>query len=505
MRWTRCASMASRSSRRRTSKTKEPARKALADVPSPPVAKRKIVVDNIHGEIELSPHEWRVVNTATFQRLRSLKQLGMGHLVYPNATHSRFAHSLGVFGIMRRILGKLRELGKFLKKPADEENLRLAALLHDVGHYPYSHLMERVDFVQLTEEEVGHGAPREASASRVLYPDHEELGREILEHQQDVRDAVGGVDRAREIGALFSRLEVAHPQLSKLIHSSLDMDRLDYLLRDARAAGVPYGHIDLNYLLSNIRISPKGALGVELKALAAAEHFLLSRHFMHRVVYYHKTIYGLEEACRQLLRRVRDSKRYDTIAADGHAIRDLCRGQRLTSFTDDYVDRIIHEAANDRQDEIIRTLACCITSRMTPKLLGEASGLQRKGEEFHAGAFFKSRCKAELPTLAKKFGLPLGQFLLCGPKPIKLEERSALLTRTEAENLKPEEREELIRVFIPGSEEPKSIVEIEGTLIKQLSEYSYGIHRLYVADVSPEATRRIPELKKVVKKWTHPE
>ena len=81
------------------------------------------------------------------------------------------------------------------------------------------------------------------------------------------------------------------------------MDRLDYLLRDARAAGVPYGDIDLNYLLNNIRISPKGMLGVDAEGgSAAAEHFLLSRVFMHRVVYYHKTTYGFEEACRQLLR-----------------------------------------------------------------------------------------------------------------------------------------------------------------------------------------------------------
>jgi len=461
----------------------------------------KIVVDNIHGEIELSSDEWRVVNTATFQRLRSLKQLGMGHLVYPNATHNRFAHSLGVFCIMRRILRKLGDQGR---SPNSEQvaNLRMAALLHDIGHYPYSHLMERVDFVQLTEEELGQVGSREVSASRALYPGHEKLGREILEHQVDVREAIGGAGRAREIGALFSRLAVADPQLSKLIHSSLDMDRLDYLLRDARAAGVPYGEIDLNYLLSNIRISPKGALGVESKALAAAEHFLLSRQFMH-LVYYHKAIYGLEEACRQLLRRVRDSKRYD-IASDGHAVLDICRGQRLASFTDDYVDRIVHEAANDKQDEVIRTLAGCITSRTPPKLLVEVSGLQKKREEFHRGSVFRTRCKAELPQLARKVGLPLGQFLLCGPKPINLEERSALLTRPEAEKLEPEEREELIKIFIPGCEEPKPIVEAAGTIIQQLSDYSFGIHRLYVADISPESAKRLPEIKKAAQKWMQP-
>src|SRR6516165_5443862 len=106
-------------------------------------AKRRIVVDNLHGDVELTEQEWRVVNTATFQRLRSLKQLGMGHLVYPNATHTRFAHSLGVFHIMCRVLGNLDHDDLDDERKAD---LRLAALLHDIGHYPYSHLMERVDW-----------------------------------------------------------------------------------------------------------------------------------------------------------------------------------------------------------------------------------------------------------------------------------------------------------------------------------------------------------------------
>src|SRR5271170_5800013 len=98
----------------------------------------RVVNDNIHGDIALTNDEWRVVNTATFQRLRSLKQLGMGHLVYPNATHTRFAHSLGVFRIMCRVLERLNQ-----PLSAEEQGeLRLAALLHDIGHYPYSHLME---------------------------------------------------------------------------------------------------------------------------------------------------------------------------------------------------------------------------------------------------------------------------------------------------------------------------------------------------------------------------
>ena len=464
--------------------------------------RRGIVVDNIHGDIFLSELEWRVVNTASYQRLRSLKQLGMGHFVYPNATHTRFAHSIGVLGIMKRIVAKLRDDAKRVTKKMEErwENLQLAALLHDVGHYPYSHLMERVDHVRLTDEEIRANEDKTLSVVKPLYPDHEELGQHILQQQDDLKNAIGSPGRAREIGELFSRTNATDQQLSKLIHSSLDMDRLDYLLRDSRAAGVPYGNIDIDYLLNNIRISPKGAIGVELKALPAAEHFLLARLYMHRVVYYHKTTFGLEEACRQLLRRVRDKGLFK-ILTDGDAVKSLCGSRELNTFTDDYVDRIIREAALHDGDIVIATLARCITNRTPPKLLAEVSELEAKNGGVPLGALFRERCKGRLKDLAAKYDLPVGLFLLCGPKPVKIEERGALLTRAEHAKLKPEEREELIKIFVPGHVEPKSIVDVDGGVVKHLSGHQFGIHRLYLADLSPDASKRLPEIKKVVQEW----
>src|SRR5690349_13597369 len=121
---------------------------------SAPCADRdKLIVDSIHGDIHLRPSERQVVDTASFQRLRHLKQLGMAQATYPNATHTRFAHSVGVLGIMDHIVRVAqRDLSLTDEQVAD---LRLAGLLHDIGHYPYSHLMEKIDKVQLTEELVG--------------------------------------------------------------------------------------------------------------------------------------------------------------------------------------------------------------------------------------------------------------------------------------------------------------------------------------------------------------
>ncbi|MFO0938339.1 MAG: HD domain-containing protein [Gemmataceae bacterium] len=468
---------------------------------SSPRARERVVNDNIHGDISLKPDEWNVVNTATFQRLRSLKQLGMAHLVYPNATHTRFAHSLGVFRIMCRVLDNLNHDGLSDDQKAD---LRLAALLHDVGHYPYSHLMERVGKVTLTEDEIEASTQRTISGQVDEYPDHEELGRHILLSNDDIRTALGGEERAKKIGLLFSRHESTDQQLSKLIHSSLDMDRLDYLLRDARAAGVPYGEIDLNYLLNSTKISPKGMLGVDAKALAAAEHFLLARVFMHRSVYYHKTTYGFEEICRQLLRRIRNTERYNEfLATTGTQIKSLCETTRLRGFTDDYVDRIIIKAAHD-EAPIIKLLALSILERKRPRLLVEISGVEQKSSNMISlCASFRQRCRDGLSTLINKYKLHPGQFLLCGPKPIKFEERGSLLSRSDVGDFKSDEREELIMVFQRGSEEPRSIVDIDKSILHVLSNQVYAIQRLYL--VEGNLTKgESDEILKEVTKWATP-
>lgn len=436
-------------------------------------SKTKLIVDSIHGDIHLMLIEQRVVDTASFQRLRHLRQLGMAQATYPNATHTRFAHSLGVLGIMEHVTQVARE--SLSLSDDDVEDIRLAGLLHDVGHYPYSHLMEKVDKVQLTEEfvepgsVVGGGTPK--------YPDHEVLGELIVTSQRDLVEALGGQERAERVAALFTRKETANPQLSKLIHSSLDMDRLDYLLRDSHAAGVPYGQIDLNYLLNNLRASPSGMLGVPEKAITAVDHFLLARFFMHRSVYYHKTTFGLEEACRQLLRRVRDRGMFN-MPRDGDAVAELVKGPELGGFTDALVDGVVERAATDG-DEVMSTLANAIRRRRPPKLLKEVVTLEANDKPAHAGIIFKKDCKHHLKSLSEQFQLPLGRFLVCETRPLMLEQRGGRLTEQEARNLAPEEREELIKVFVDGQEEPVSAVNIPHSIVYLCSNHFFQAFRLY--------------------------
>jgi hypothetical protein len=464
----------------------------------PEVQTSKVVVDSIHGDIHLTDREVHLIDTASFQRLRHIKQLQMSQVTYPNATHTRFSHSLGVLGMMARVVNVA---GKRLGLTAREaEDLRLAALLHDIGHYPYSHLLEDLDSVKLTEEEVGEGADRRPlDMSAAKYPRHEELGREIVTNQKELLGALGGRERAARVADLFTRGLAADQQRSKLIHSSLDMDRLDYLVRDSHAVGTPYGRIDMNYLLNNLRVSPTGMLGVGEKALAAAEHFLLARFFMYRTVYFHKTTWGIQEACKQLLRRLRDAGD-DSVPRDRGALLKIARSEELFTFTDAHVDQIVQKAATHR-DPVIGALSLCIRNRRPPKLLKEVSVFVPKGTEEHAGTLFMKDCKHGLGRLAKSCRLQLGHFLVCRTPPLTLEERGSHLTAEEARRLPSEQQEELIKVFCGRQPEPCSIVDIKHSLLRVCAGHYFQTFRLYVVRGEALTDRRVRKLEREVASW----
>lgn len=469
----------------------------------------KVITDSIHGDIHLTDLEIRVIDTASFQRLRSLKQLAMAHTVYPTATHTRFSHSVGALGMTIKIIERARE-NKVSVTEDLEEVLRLAALLHDVGHYPYSHLMERTDRVKLTEEEVEGGppVPKAIDVQRVKYPEHEEIGKLIVTSQQDLIDVLGGKTKAEEVADTFTRAITADPQLSKFIHSSFDIDRCDYLLRDSYATGVPYGHIDINYLLNNVRVSPEKVVGFSAKALSAIEHFLLARFFMHKVVYYHKTTYALEEACRQLLRRLRDKDDNPyNIPVDGEAIKDLVRSKRLHTFTDAFVDNIVQEAAKD-SDTVISALAKAIQKRQPPKLLKEVPVYEESKQKYHPGRTFYQNCVNRLAQLAKEFGHPLGLFLLCEspvsiikpPQQHRVSEMSSLSSTGIQTEIHKEEGED-IKIFREGEQEPISLFDIPYSIVTKHSDYSFQWFRLYVVWEEDRDSDGIEKLREKVKDW----
>ncbi len=235
----------------------------------------------------------RLLQTEPLQRLRRIKQLGVTSLAFPGAEHTRFSHALGAAHVMQRLLGRLRALHEALpywQRVTSEraEDAISAALLHDVGHGPLSHLFE--------------------SALPGL-PHHERWSTEILlDPSGQVFQALSRADAGRPMRVaelVNGRGEL--PYLARAVSGVLDVDRCDYLLRDAHATGVRYGMYDLDWLLQSLRFGEGDAstappLAVDgSKGLVAIEEFLLARFFMFQQVYFHKSTRAAERMIRSAL------------------------------------------------------------------------------------------------------------------------------------------------------------------------------------------------------------
>ena len=233
----------------------------------------EIVRDPLWNNIRIDPVAMRLVDTREFQRLRYVRQLGLAHLVYPGATHSRFEHALGTYHLASRTISLLSERGELDAVSAGErQQIRIAALLHDIGHYPFSHALEEIG--ALNHEVVAGPLLRTGALGDVL---REELGSDAPE---SIHDLITGRSSS---------------PLQGLISGSLDLDKLEYLKRDALMCGVPYGEIDVDRLTNSmllLRDPSTGAVsvGVAEKALSALESLLFAKYQMYRNVYWHHAV-----------------------------------------------------------------------------------------------------------------------------------------------------------------------------------------------------------------------
>jgi putative nucleotidyltransferase with HDIG domain len=211
-----------------------------------------IIRDAIHGNVELGELEGRMIDTAEFQRLRGIKQLGMTHLVYPGAVHTRFEHSIGTMHLASLICERLG-IGR-----EEKEKMRVQALLHDIGHNAFSHESEK--------------------AMRKFFGSHEEIGKGKI-----AKGEIGDI-----VGENFSVSEIAL-DAGEIICSDVGADRMDYLQRDAYYTGVSYGTVDTDRLIHTLEMDGEG-LVVGKGGIEAAEMLLVGRFMMFSNVYLHKTV-----------------------------------------------------------------------------------------------------------------------------------------------------------------------------------------------------------------------
>ena len=244
--------------------------------------------DPIHGFIKVYDAERDIINTPAFQRLRRIKQLGLTCLVYHGADHTRFAHSLGVMELATRVFDvtvfkdkRGDKVLKWKKKEDIERNkvlLRLVALLHDIGHAPFSH------------------------ASEELFPkglNHEIYSAKIVTEDIELESIINGlkdrfnVDITTEDVKNFLLRKEPEPFLQQIISGPLDADKMDYLWRDSYYAGVHYGRFDIDRLINTFvvvhdKIREGPALGIEIGGIYAAEALMLARYYMFLQVYFHE-------------------------------------------------------------------------------------------------------------------------------------------------------------------------------------------------------------------------
>ena len=223
----------------------------------------------------------RLVDTAEFQRLRRIRQLGLAHFAYQAAEHSRFTHSLGALHLATRILAKLDSSYKI----SNEARLavRCAALVHDIGHGAFSHVIEPI--LKFHHEEF--------TIEAVLSPETQ-VGAVLREFSAALPEAVAGIIRG----------DFRPTALAQLVSSQLDVDRMDYLLRDSLMTGAKYGIYDLEWIIKSLEIDEENdRLYVSARGIYAVEDYLQARYYMFRQVYFHRTLRSAEAVLRSLLRR----------------------------------------------------------------------------------------------------------------------------------------------------------------------------------------------------------
>jgi len=237
--------------------------------------------DPIHGDIRFSGLLERIIDTEEFQRLGEVMQLGMTHKVYTSATHTRLAHSIGVAYLAGEMAKRLRV--------SDEDVLliQVAALLHDVGHYDFSHALEAI--APQHHEENGWGIIR----GYVTLP-----GRESGKIHALLREA--GIDPERVVGLLAGTSNMPAFYRSIISSAVIDVDRMDYLARDTYFTGAVIGTIDTDRLLSVLVVDPRTQqLGIEEKGIASIEQFLAARRHMYQQVYRHPSVFSAEVMLRR--------------------------------------------------------------------------------------------------------------------------------------------------------------------------------------------------------------
>jgi HD superfamily phosphohydrolase len=341
----------------------------------------KVIRDPLWNNIRVEPQALAVLDSEPMQRLRYIRQLGHAFLVYPTANHTRFEHAVGTYHLAGRALSLLIERGELAGVAPDQPALiRLAGLVHDVGHYPFSHALEEAGF-----------------------PSHEDLAKI---HFDDPSLCAALADTGfDQVAVRLHDLITGRSDspLQGLISGSLDLDKLEYLTRDARMCGVPYGAVDVDRLLHALAVvdTPAGQrrVAIQEKGISALESLLFARYQMYRNVYWH---HAVRSATAMFKRTVRNA------LATSHVTIDL-----VAHSTDEELMKHLREAAHN-------TIPLRLRRRQLYKRVTDIAGEdvpEGAGDWVAADPDLTERVENQL---AEELGLQPGEILLDFPAKAKM-------------------------------------------------------------------------------------
>lgn len=460
----------------------------------------KRINDPVHGTIGLSELEVHVMNTKAFQRLRNVKQLGLVNFVFPGADFTRLSHSLGVCHVTGKMFETLKR-NEVLKINNEEiRDFRLAALLHDIGHYPFSHTMEdALDkiYERNTEEftsqllitkntsttEEPKPSEEKSAMSNERYFEHDSVGREILRIDKDIKELFenNDIDTTKICSLFASTKEDAPIRFANIISSELDADRLDYLRRSSYSVGLPYGSVDINYLISQISIDDNNPqnLCINSKALRTVDHFLLSRYFEYSQVIHHKTIAAFELVLADLISYLVENKKIIDCSIDG--VKSAIKDGTWNNFDDICVYNKIRELYLDKSAPIIISeKARSIIERKAPKEVIKFEFLGRRIEdERRKFSEQKKQIRDLKPILAKEFGIPEDYWMdweNYGFGLTKLGSETSAAKKTDD----PRKEKQTVLIKNERTEKCSKVMDCDNSLMNILSSYCLYTCRLYL-------------------------
>lgn len=307
----------------------------------------RIYRDSVHNIIRLKTDTAegeliaRLIDSREFQRLRRIRQLGLAHFAYQGAEHTRFTHSLGAFHLATRILFKLAG-----SQPIDADDMtavRTAALLHDIGHGAFSHVVEPI--LKFHHEDF---------TVEAVLSNETEVGQLLRAYSAELPERIAAIIRGT-----FKPMALA-----QLVSSQLDVDRMDYLLRDSLMTGAKYGIFDIEWIIKSLEINPNGDhLYVSAPGMSAVEDYLQARYYMFRQVYFHRTLRSAEGILRAIVRRALQLFQTggDVWFASGTAFETILKGQSLSlmeHLSVDDTDVLFHiKRWQDSNDTILSDLS----------------------------------------------------------------------------------------------------------------------------------------------------